>query len=518
VKNFPLLDTGIIFLYLTAMIVTGFYFGLKKKDSRDFMIAGGKLPGWIIGISIFGTYLSSNTFLGIPGKAFSENWNSFVFSLSIPFAAWIAVKYFIPFYRQRGEISAYSHLENRFGKWAKIYAVICFMLTQLARIGSILFGIGLVISSLFKIDLWIIILVIGFIVMVYTSIGGFEAVIWTDVIQSIILFLGAIAILWTMLIHIPGGLQEFIGRGLQFEKFSLGSWDFDFFTSTVWVVFIYGIFINLTNFGIDQNYVQRYHAARSEREASYSVWLLARVYIPVSLLFFMIGTSLFVYTLNNPGFLSVISENISGIPADVAELSTDTVAKSLSSPGKGDRILPLFITYQVPPGLSGFIVSALLAAAMSTISSSVNSSATIYYNDIHNLIFKNRGEAREGLKILRIATVFFGILSTGIALLMIGVGSILDAWWLLSGIFSGGMLGLFLLGLLTKAERPHAALAVTAGVIGIAWLSLSPLITGNLSWFRSPFHANMIVVIGTLIIFLAGLFFKKFLPNEKNSR
>lgn len=482
------------------------------------MIAGGKLPGWIVGISIFGTYLSSNTFLGIPGKAFSENWNSFVFSLSIPFAAWVAVKYFIPFYRQRGEISAYSHLENRFGKWAKIYAVICFMLTQIARIGSILFGIGLVLSFLLKIDLWIIILVIGFIVMIYTSIGGLEAVIWTDVIQSVILFLGAIAILLVMLIEIPGGLQEFIGRGLQFEKFSLGSWDLNFFTSTVWVVFIYGIFINLTNFGIDQNYVQRYHAARTEKEASFSVWLLARLYIPVSLLFFMIGTALFIYTINDPGFLTVIRENVSGIPPDIAGLSTDMVVKSLSSPGTGDRVLPLFITYQVPHGLSGFIVSALLAAAMSTISSSMNSSATIYFKDIHAIIFKNRGKSQEGLKILRIATVLFGMVSTGIALLMIGVGSILDAWWLLSGIFSGGMLGLFLLGLLTKAKKPHAALAVTAGIVGIAWLSLSPLIPGNLSWLRSPFHANMIIVIGTLIIFLAGIFFRKIIPDEKNAR
>lgn len=154
----PITDIIIILGYMIGVTVIGVLLGKRKRNSRGFMIAGGNLPGWVIGLSIFGTYLSSNTFLGIPGKAFSENWNSFVFSLSIPFAAWLAVKYFIPFYRRRGEISAYQQFETRFGKWAKYYAVICFMLTQLSRMGSILFGTGLVLSALLHIQIWIIIL------------------------------------------------------------------------------------------------------------------------------------------------------------------------------------------------------------------------------------------------------------------------------------------------------------------------------------------------------------------------
>jgi SSS family solute:Na+ symporter len=141
-KNLPVLDLTIIFIYLLAMVLVGFYFSRKNKNSDQFTKASGSIPGWAIGLSIYATFLSSNTFLGVPGKAFGSNWNAFVFSISMPLAAWIASKYLVPFYRGTGEISAYTHLENRFGPWARTYTVICFLLTQLARMGSIFFGIA----------------------------------------------------------------------------------------------------------------------------------------------------------------------------------------------------------------------------------------------------------------------------------------------------------------------------------------------------------------------------------------
>ncbi|MEP7258919.1 MAG: sodium:solute symporter, partial [Flavitalea sp.] len=160
-NNLPVLDLSIIIIYLLAMVIVGYYFSRKNKNADQFTKASGSIPGWAIGLSIYATFLSSNTFLGVPGKAFGGNWNAFVFSLSMPFAAMIASRYFIPFYRSSGEISAYTHLEHRFGPWARTYTVICFLLTQLARMGSIFFGIALSLQALIGYPMSTIMIVMG---------------------------------------------------------------------------------------------------------------------------------------------------------------------------------------------------------------------------------------------------------------------------------------------------------------------------------------------------------------------
>src|SRR3954467_5331050 len=185
-KNLPILDLAIIVIYLLSMVLVGFYFSRKNKNSEQFIKASGTIPGWAIGLSIYATFLSSNTFLGVPGKAFGSNWNAFVFSISMPLAAWIASKYFVPFYRGTGEISAYTHLEKRFGPWARMYAVICFLLTQLARMGSIFFGMALSLQALTGIPMSTIMVVMGVCIILYTVLGGIEAVIWTEVVQALI--------------------------------------------------------------------------------------------------------------------------------------------------------------------------------------------------------------------------------------------------------------------------------------------------------------------------------------------
>src|ERR1044071_6027992 len=188
--NLPVFDIAVIIIYLAAMVLTGLYFSRRNKSTDQFTKASGRIPGWAIGLSIYATFLSSNTFLGVPGKAFGTNWNSFVFSISMPFAAWIASKYFVPFYRGTGEVSAYTHLEHRFGLWARTYAVICFLLTQIARMGTIFFGIALSLQALIGYPMETIMIVMGACIILYTVLGGMEAVIWTEVVQGIIKTLG----------------------------------------------------------------------------------------------------------------------------------------------------------------------------------------------------------------------------------------------------------------------------------------------------------------------------------------
>jgi solute:Na+ symporter, SSS family len=495
VRHLPSLDLLVLGVYVATVVGVGLALARRSGTPDGFAAAGGSLPGWAVGLSLFGTFLSSNTFLGVPGKAFAEDWNSFLFSLTLPLAAWAAVRWFVPFYRRGGVLSAYQHLERRFGRWARTYAMACYLLTQLARVGAILFGMALALGPLTGWRPAPIILATGVLVTLYTLIGGIEAVIWTDVVQSLVLGAGAVVALVILVAGMPGGLLEGAARiveiGAAEGKWSLGSTAPDLTTSTVWVVLLYGLFINLNNFGIDQSYVQRYHTARSERAAGRSVWLAAWLYVPVSGLFFLLGTSLFADLRANPERWRPLVESVEGGAPAIPQIA--------------DRAFPFFIVEALPPGVSGLIVAALFAAAMSSIDTSLNSSATVIESDLYRAYLRPDASEASRMRVLRGGTVAMGAAGTGAALAMIGVKSVLDAWWLLSGVFAGGLLGLFLLGMIVRrAARPAAIAGVTAGVLVIAWTTLSPRLPETLSGLRSPLHANMIIVAGTLAIFAVG--------------
>mgnify|MGYP002528259712 CR=1 FL=1 len=446
--------------------------------------------------------MSSNTFLGVPGKAFGGNWNAFVFSLSLPIAAWVAAKYFVPFYRRSGTMSAYENMEIRFGLWARSYAAVCYLLTQIARMGSIMFGVAIGLHALTGWDLATIIITTGILVTLYTLLGGIEAVIWTDAIQSIVLMIGAFLILGFLLFDHPEGPTAAIQFAADNGKFSLGSFSPDLTTSTFWVVMLYGLFINLNNFGIDQSFIQRYHTTQSESAAQRSLMFGALLYVPVSLVFFLIGSLLFSYYDAHPEMLAEVTAQVAA--------QTDKPVSELSAADIGDKVLPHFMTHALPPGASGLIIAAIFAAAMSSVDTSLNSSATVILCDFYKRYINPQADERSSMRVLRISTVLWGIIGTGAALAMIGAESVLDIWWKLSGLFAGGMLGLFLLGLICrKANNAAAVTGVVTGGLILLWVALSP--ESRLpEHLRSPFHANMAIVVGTLTIFLIGLLVSQF--------
>ena len=495
-------DLWVLVLYAAGLLAFGASFARRNRTAgRLHGKASGRLPGWAVGLSLFGTFLSSNTFLGVPGNAFAGNWNSYTFSLTLPFAAWAAARWFVPFYRHGGHVSAYRHLEERFGRWARTYAVVCYLLTQLARVGSILFGVSLALSALTGWSLTTLIVATGVIVTVYTLVGGIEAVIWTDVVQSIVLSLGALLLLVLVVTGTPGGLGTLLEQGNAQGKFSLGSFGPDLTTATFWVVLAYGLFINLNNFGIDQSFVQRFHTARSDAEARRSVWLAAFLYVPISLVFFFLGSALFVHVQFSPELQS--------------ELAAATGAAA-SDPTIGDRVLPHFIATRLPTGIAGLLVAALFSAAVSSIDTSLNSSATVALEDIWRPYVDAEPGPAKSLTLLRAGTLVMGAAGTSTALAMIGVRSLLDAWWTLSGVFAGGVLGLFLLGMVARhVERATAIVATLLGVAVILWMTLSPRLEGDLAWLRSPFHSNLIIVFGTLTIFLTGLLLSRGRPTAE---
>lgn len=483
-SHFTSLDLLVLVGYFIATLAVGFSFWSKSRSVAGFTAASGSLPGWVTGLSILGTYVSSISFLALPGKAFAGNWNSFVFSLSIPLAAWIGVKWFLPFYRNSGTVSAYSHLEKRFGKWARVYASACYLLTQLARIGVVTYLTALPMHVLLGWDIRLIILVTGLVTTLYTFVGGIIGVIWTDAIQTVVLMLGAVVCALMMIFGLPEGPMQVFEVAAEHHKFSLGSFGPSLMAPTFWVVLVYGLVINLQNFGVDQNYVQRYHTSKSDAEARKSVWLGSLLYVPLSALFFFIGTALFAFYTTNPSALPEVYQD----------------------PAKSDSVFPWFIVSQLPSGLTGLLVASIFAAAMSTISSSLNSTATIFLSDYYLRFGRTDADEKTKMRVLYGATVASGVLGTAIALAMINVRSALDAWWTLAGIFGGGMLGLFLLGFLSRAANQASALiGVAVGVLVIMWMSLSPKWTGSLEVYASPFHSFLTIVFGTAALLLTGL-------------
>jgi SSS family solute:Na+ symporter len=252
--------------------------------------------------------------------------------------------------------------------------------------------------------------------------------------------------------------------------------------ATFWVVLIYGMAINLQNFGIDQSYVQRYQTAKTDQAAARSVWLGAMLYLPISAVFFFIGTGLFAFYTARPELL----------PVEVA--------------ARPDTVFPHFIVSQLPVGLTGLVIAAIFAAAQSTISSSINCSATLVLCDLYRRYVRPGAGERESMRVLWIASLVVGLLGTAMALAMMRIKSALDTWWQLASIFSGGMLGLFLLGQIArKAKNAAAVTGVIVGLGVICWMSLSPRLEGPLAQYRSPFHSFLVIVIGTLTILLVGL-------------
>lgn len=513
--NLPFIDLAVIALYIIVIVAFGSWFVRKNRTSTEFMIAGSSLPGWVIGLSYFGTYVSSNTFIGVVGRAFGTNWNYFVFSLAIPVAVWISTKYFVPFYRKGGEISAYHHMEKRFGAWARTYSAVCYLLIQFSRIATITFGVALVLNGLTGWSLSTIIISSGIIITLYTLLGGIKAVIWTEVVQSVILFLGAVILLFTILFEIPGGTFNAFKIAQEHSKFSLGSFSLSLSESTFWVVFLYGLFMNIKAFGFDQTYVQRYHTAKSDKDARKSLWFGAILYVPISLLFFFIGSMLFSYYYTQPELLgdlkvkaatTLVDGNILNMNSELYEQQIKEKASTLTISGFADQALPHFMSKKLPPGVAGLIIAAIMAAAMSTISTCLNSSATIILEDIYKRYFRPKALETEIMYVLRGGTLFVGIISSVVALLMIGIESILAIWWQLTGIFAGAMLGLFLLGFIVKnANRTAAVISVVVGILVIIWITFSSEINMIPEFLRSPFHTYMSVVVSTLSMFLVGL-------------
>ena len=479
-QPFGVLNYSVLALYLLISVLIGLYFARKQKSTEDYFVGGGRIPWWASGLSVFGTLLSAITFMAIPAKSFVTDWSFFFLNITAILITPVIAFIFIPFFNRLKIKTAYEYLEDRFNYAARAFGSLSFILFQLGRIGIVLLLPSLAISIVTGIPVTTSILIMGLLCVFYTTFGGIEAVIWTDVMQVVVLLGGSVvAVAWIM-IHTETSFGEMITYAADRDKFNIANMDFNFTESTFWVVFIGGLASAMVTQGTDQTIVQRYLTSSSVKDSQKTLYTNAVLTLPATIIFFGIGTMLFIFYSEMPSKLSpAISNN--------------------------DSIFPWYIVRELPIGVSGLLVAGIFSAAMSSISSSLNSVSTAYCNDFH-LHFRPKVDDRKLLKIARIATMVTGILGVLLALWMASsnIKSLWDQFYRFLGLFTGGLGGMFLLGMLTKKANS------TGTLMGL-------VVSALLIWYISVFteiNFLMYSFFGVASCFIFGYVFSLLFPNR----
>ena len=363
--------------------------------------------------------------MAIPAKTYSTDWSYFLLNMSVFLAVPLIVYLFIPYFRRKNIKTAYEYLEIRFSVIIRLVGSICFILYQIGRMGVVLFLPSIAINLVTGVDLFICISLMGVISLIYTLMGGIEAVIWTDVVQVFVLMGGVIISLAMNVINTDGGFEGILEIAHLEDKFNAFDLTLSLKEPTVWVMLFGGFFANLTSYGTDHTMVQRYLVTPTKKEAQKSIWIGALLTIPSSLIFFFVGTTLFVFYKMNP---SALNENF----------ITD------------DAIFPWYIVTELPTGISGILIAAIFAAAMSSLSSSMNAGAASFNVDILDRF--GLGKNEDPMKIARWTTFIIGTLGILFAFFMatFDIKSLWDEFNKILGLILGSLGGVFLLGLMTK--------------------------------------------------------------------
>lgn len=488
------IDVGVLCLYLGGMLALGLYFSRRNTNTEEYFVGGRSFPGWAIGLSLVGTSISSITFLAYPGDAYKTAWLRFLPNLMLPVGIFIAAYWFLPFFRRRKVTSAYQFLEERFGPSVRVYGALAFSLAQLVRISTILYLLSLLIHELTGLDPVLCIVLGGFFVSFYTIVGGIDAVIWTDVIQTIVLVLGGLLCLWVIVDRLPGGFSEILSVAgdhgkLAFAELKEGeltpvSWDLSLLNKTGTMMLVLGLVSWLTEYSSNQNTVQRFCASKSEAEARKGMFICAISSLPIWAFYMFLGTALFVF--------------YQAFPAVEPQ-------EMLDGSRKAEQILPYFILNELPKGLVGLVIAAALAAAMSSLDSSINAISTVGIVDIYRRhLVKDKGDKHY----LRVA---WGIAVFTSVFMIVGAiyinesetKTLQDAATILVSLLGGGLLGLYLIGFFTKRGGAKAAwvgIGFTIVFSGWAILSKNDVLPESMTL---PFDAYYVTLIANGLMFSA---------------
>ena len=500
------IDYIIVLVSILAAIGMGVYFAHRQKDTSTYFAGGGKIPAWAVGVSIFATLISSVTFLAYPGAAYADNWILLVQGLMVPVVLVALIGVIVPLFRKVIRLSTYEYFERRFGLFARLYSSLAFTLGHFSKAGTVFFLVSMALATFLDINIYSIVLVLGITIIILTLLGGMEAIVWMDVVQGALLIGGGIICVLILMFGINGGPSELFSIASQYDKISFGPYDWDLTQLTFLVMVLNGIFYALQKYGTDQTIVQRYLAAKNDREAKKAAYIGVMMSVPIWALFMFIGTALFAYY------------HAQGAPV-------------LPEGLKADEVFPYFIAHELPVGIRGLIIAALAAAAISSLDSDLNCLSAIAVQDYY-MRFRKETTDQQQLRFGKWMVVVAGAGAVGVALLYISWGGegVLGALFSLYAIFSAGIVGIFMLGLFSRrANKQGLYIGIAAAVLYTAYAVLTSTKVDmdgdgvkqtliDLGNWNFAHHKYMLGVYSHLIVLVVGYvasFFFKTPPADK---
>ena len=444
------IDYLIVFVSIALAIGMGVYFAHRQKDTSTYFAGGGKIPAWAVGMSIFATLISSVTFLAYPGAAYGGNWILLVQGLMVPIVLVALIGVIVPLFRKVIKLSTYEYFERRFGLFARLYSSFAFTLGHFSKSGTVFFLVSMALATFLDINIYTIVLVLGITIIVLTLLGGMEAIVWMDVVQGALLIGGGLICVCLLLFLPEGGPAEVFRIAGEYNKIDVGPYDWDLTQLTFIVMVLNGIFYALQKYGTDQTIVQRYLTARNDHEAKKAAYIGVLMSVPIWALFMFIGTCLFAY-YHSAG-APLLPEGI-----------------------KADEVFPYFISHELPVGIRGLIISALAAAAISSLDADLNCLSAIAVQDYY-VRFRKHTTDRQQLRFGKWMVVVCGVGAVGVALLYISWGGegVLGALFSLYAIFSAGIVGIFMLGLFSRrANKQGLYIGIAAAVLFTAYAVLT---------------------------------------------
>jgi solute:Na+ symporter, SSS family len=478
------IDWLIIVVYLSGTASIGYFFFKrhKKGSNEDFFVGNRSIPWWAAGVSLYATGTSAISYIATPAKSFAENWQYLAANVvgmvgTVFVAIWI-----VPLIRRLNIMSVYHYLEMRFHANIRTLASGLAIILQLGgRMSIVLFLPSLAMSAVTGISVVYSVLIMGVVTIAYTVMGGMRAVIWTDFIQVLVMLGGAFIAVGYMIYNVEGGIMDFFRIAAADDKFKTFDWSFDLTKATVWGFLLVGI-LGVLTYPQDQVMMQRVLSTKSDKEAGWSVWTLVAIVVPGNLTFFGIGTALYVFYKQHPANLN-------------PTLNVDST-------------FPQFIAAELPVGLTGLIIAGIFAASMSTLSSCINSVATLVSVDFYERRWQG-ATPEKSRHLAEVVTILAGLIGIGTALLLAtaDIKSALDTSFVLIGLLGGGFAGCYALGIFTTRTTWQGAF------LGVG----ASLVVTFVAWIFKLVHPFFYIVIANLTCITVGYFTSYLFPAPKRS-
>jgi len=472
------LDYAVIAVYFALNLGIGWWCSRRKaKVSQDFFLGGHRVAAWATAISYFATVTSSISYMALPASTYTGDWTVFISSPAQAFAG-IAIGFvFVRLLRQLNLTTVFGYIDQRFDRRVRLLgAGLAILLKVCGRMSIVMLLPALALSTVTGLNVYASILLMGSVTTFYALEGGFEAVVWTDVMQSVVMIGGMVLAIAHLSAHVDGGLAGVIQAGVAAGKFHTFDWGWSLSRPTMWV-FLGMFYASLFTYVADQPMMQRVFAAPTVRAARQTAVLGNTIAVTASVLFFFVGTGIFVFYHFHP----------------------DRLSPSLPN----DAIFPYYVANELPRGIVGLIIAGLFAASMGALSSIINATAAIVVSDFQTILAPS-ASARSQMRLARLSTLVAGTVATGMACYVarLGVPSLWEQFLKLVALIGGGFPGVFALGLLSRrATGTGVIVGAVASIAVTGWIQAQTSIN---AFFHGFIAIASCMVVGYVASFFLG--------------